>query len=120
MLDYSSRYLAAKVDIDEVRAVDPHLRIVTGKVVVVLTDIDHVATDGLDPHSMTEVANVPDSYRMGSRRIPCRNAVALGVSGPLVGVAYTTPVRHVAVRLLDFPGGIADAFAVKHTPGVDN
>src|SRR6476646_393942 len=37
---------------------------------------------------------------------------------PLVGVTYTTPVRHVSSAFGNFPGRVTDTFTVIHTPVV--
>src|SRR4051812_6574976 len=89
-------------------------------VVVVLADVDSIARYSLYPHRVAKGADVPDCYRMWLRYSSGWNTGSLSASRPLVSIAMAAPVRHVAIGLVDFPGGIADTFAVIHSPAVEH
>src|SRR6476469_9282355 len=89
-------------------------------IVVVLTDINGVTADTFDPHSVAKGSDIPDGDRMDFRRRAGWDAGGPGIARPLVGITTAAPVRHVAEGLVNFPGGITDAFAVVHSPAIQH
>src|SRR5476651_1441766 len=90
-------------------------------IIVILANVNRttISADTLYPHCVAKGTDIPNSNRVDLRHTTGSYAIALGIARPLVGITYAAPVRHVAKCLLDFPGCIADAFTVIHTPCVD-
>src|SRR3989344_1344506 len=102
----------------------PTLAELPGKCRVVLADVDGrlavYSANGFDVHRMSPGTGITNCDVAHLRVAVGRDTGGPSIVIPLVGVAAAAPVRHVASGTPDFPGRIANAFAVVHTPAVDN
>lgn len=116
--------ISVLLEVDEDEAGGAHvvaLGVTSVPASVVLADVDGtVGINALDVHDMTVETGIANGDVARLWIAVDRNACVTGVIVPLVGVAVTTPVRHVAARGSNFPGCVAYAFAVIHTPTVDD